>query len=364
VKIFIQNPINDNFEFEGHSISSLTYKDLFNKKPGLMDYFKGGYSHSTMSAKFSNPNYLNRLYLEKDKDYFRFLETFRELYKDYEVIVMNPGVDLVHPEYLYKNFKNSLKIIHCIDDPHQTYSYILPYSWVFDAATYVSPSYSPEFTMKDFLNLAGIKATFWVPLTNSNTKPPKWKKEELALQLKKREKKVVYFGHFYRNKVERLIYLKKKLKNKFQIYGKFPLKGLSFFNYSLLHKDPLMYLPKFISNKEREIVYEKTAVGINMHLSYPSVETGNARTYELAYNGVAQVVDTSKTSLIKNIFEPNKEILTYESMDECIFQTNKLLQDDDLRYDIALAAYERCIKEYSYSKTLSNQINWFKYLLQ
>ena len=125
-----------------------------------------------------------------------------------------------------------------------------------------------------------------------------------------------------------------------------------------------MYLPKFISNKEREIVYEKTAVGINMHLSYPSVETGNARTYELAYNGVAQVVDTSKTSLIKNIFEPNKEILTYESMDECIVQTNKLLQDDDLRYNIALAAYERCIKEYSYSKTLSNQINWFKYLLQ
>ena len=51
-----------------------------------------------MSAKFSNPNYLNRLYLEKDKDYFRYLETFRELYKDYDVIVMNPGVDLVHPE--------------------------------------------------------------------------------------------------------------------------------------------------------------------------------------------------------------------------------------------------------------------------
>ena len=41
MKIFIHNPIDDNFEFEGHSISSLTYKDLFNKKPGLMDYFKG-----------------------------------------------------------------------------------------------------------------------------------------------------------------------------------------------------------------------------------------------------------------------------------------------------------------------------------
>lgn len=360
MKIFIQNPIKDNFEFEGHSISSLSYKDLFNKKPGLMDYFKGGYSHSTMSAKFSSPNYLNRLYLEKDKDYFRFLETFRELYKDYDVIVMNPGVDLVHPEYLYKNFKNSFKIIHCIDDPHQTYSYILPYAWAFDAATYISPSYSPEFTMEEILNLAGIKSTFWFPHTHSNIKSPKWKKHELALQLKKREKKAVYFGNFYKNKIERLIYLKKKLNNKFQIYGKFPLKGLSFFGYSLLYKSPTMYLPNPLTDEKRDKVYENTAIGINMHLSHPACETGNARTYELAYNGVAQISDTSDVSLIKNIFTPNKEILTYESIDECFFQTKRLMEDDDLRCKIALAAYEKAIKEYSYHKTLEKLINWIK----
>ena len=39
-----------------------------------------------------------------------------------------------------------------------------------------------------------------------------------------------------------------------------------------------------------------------MHLTHPACETGNARTYELAYNGVAQIIDTSDVSLIKNIF--------------------------------------------------------------
>ena len=121
-----------------------------------------------------------------------------------------------------------------------------------------------------------------------------------------------------------------------------------------------MCLPSYLTNYEREKVYENTAIGINMHLSHPAIETGNARTYELAYRGVAQVVDTSDVSLTKNIFEPNVEILTYENIDECVFKTKKLIEDDDLRTRIALAAYKKAITEYSQDKTMKNLINWFK----
>jgi len=100
-----------------------------------------------------------------------------------------------------------------------------------------------------------------------------------------------------------------------------------------------------------------------MHLTHPACETGNARTYELAYNGVAQIIDTSDVSLIKNIFIPNKEILTYESIEECIFQTKRLMQDDDLRYKIALAGYKKATEEYSYSKTFEKLISWFKTII-
>jgi hypothetical protein len=365
VKIFIDNPIKKegDFEFNSNVISNLNYRYFLKKKPNLFDYFKGGYSNSSISSKLINPHYLNRLYLEKDKDYFRFLNTFYEKYKEYDVIVMTPGENLVHPEFLHKNFKNSLKVISCVDDPHCTYSSILPFAWVFDAAIYISPSYSPELNMKDLLNLAGIKLTFWCPLTFSNRMQPKWTVAELEKQLKTRKKQAVYFGNFYLNKIDRLINLKKKLKNNFEIYGKFPLKGFSFFIYSLLKKNPVMYLPKsYSSAEERDKIYEKIAIGINMHLSHPAIETGNARTYELAYNGVAQIVDSSKVSLINKIFEPNKEILTYENIDECIYQTKRLIEDDDLRCKIALAGYKKAIKEYSYDKTLKNLISWFEEL--
>ena len=122
-------------------------------------------------------------------------------------------------------------------------------------------------------------------------------------------------------------------------------------------------MPRQLSNIELENIYSNKAVGINMHLSNPSIETGNARLYELAYRGVAQVVDTSKVSLVEEIFEPENEILTYETIDECVYQTRRLLCDDELRFKIALAAYERSINQYSYLDNLTRLIEWFKSLL-
>ena len=363
MKIFIQNHIKEDHDFLGHTISHMDYENYLTYDKKLINYFKHGISGNSLFAKLRQPEFIQNLYQTKDKEYFRFLNKFREKYKDYDVIVMNPGVDLVHPEYLHKHFKNSLKVLHFIDDPHATYNYCLPYAWTFDAATYISPSYSQDFDMSRFLNLVGFKSTFWTPLSSSNINPSKWTINELEEQLRTRNKEAVYFGNFYSGKIERLITLKKKLKNKFKIYGKFPLKGLSFFLYSLLKKNPTMCLPSYLTNYEREKVYENTAIGINMHLSHPAIETGNARTYELAYRGVAQVVDTSDVSLIENIFEPNVEILTYENIDECVFKTKKLIEDDDLRTRIALAAYKKATEEYSYSKTFERLINWFKTII-
>jgi spore maturation protein CgeB len=71
-------------------------------------------------------------------------------------------------------------------------------------------------------------------------------------------------------------------------------------------------------------------------------------------------VDNSQHSLINKIFEPEKEILTYENIEECVHQIKRLINDDDLRCTIALAGYKRAIKEYSYNKTIENLINFFQ----
>jgi hypothetical protein len=363
MKIFLRNPRSENFNFLGHKISHMNYDKFLKYNKTFGNYLKHGISGNSLFAKLLNPSFIQNLYISKDKSYFKFLNEFKERFEDYDVIVMNPGVDLVHPEFLHKHFKNSLKVLHFTDDPHQTYNYGLAYSWVFDAATYISPSYSEDIDMEKLLSLAGFKSTFWVPSTLANINPPKWTVAELENQLRTRKKQVVYFGNFYTNKIDRLITLKKNLKNNFKIYGKFPLKGFAFFVYSLLKKKPVIYLPKYLSSdEERDKIYEKIAIGINMHYSHPAIETGNTRTYELPYNGVAQIVDISKVSLINKIFEPNKEILTYESIDECIYQAKRLIEDDDLRCKIALAGYKKAIKEYSYDQTLKNIINWFEKL--
>lgn len=356
------HPHKDDFKYKDNCISHMSYFDFLSNNKTLLGFLRSGYSGNNLFSRLRNPEYIHRLYIEKDIEYLKYLDAFKERFQKFDVIVMNPGVDLVHPDYLNLHFKNSLKILHFIDDPHTTYSYGLPFSWVFDAATYISPSYSFDYTMKELLNFAGFKSTLWTPHCMTNINPPEWTNSELSKQLKERNKNVVYVGGFYTGKTERLLNIKKKLKKDFEIYGKYPLRGLSFPIYSFFKRNPIFYLPKEISNIEREEIYKSAAVGVNMHLSNPSVETGNARLYELAYRGVAQVVDTSNVSCVEKIFEPDKEILTYTTIDECIHQVRKLLSDDDLRCKIALAAYERAKNEYSYHENLSRLINWFKSL--
>jgi len=360
MKIFIANNLKNEDEIKGFKVSQSSYSDFFSKKRRLSDFIKYGFSGSSLFAKLRNPEFLNFLYLNKDKDYFNYLHYFKEKYKNYDVIVMNPGLDLVHPEFLYKHFSNSLKCLHFIDDPHSTYSYGLPFSWAFDCATYISPSYSQDFTMQEILQLSGFKNTKWIPHNYSNNIDPLYNDEELEESLSKRLNKITYVGGFYTKKVKRLIKVKREFGNNFDIYGQYPLSGLIFPILSLKQGIPNFYRVKKINNKEREDIYKTYGIGLNMHLSDPSLETGNARTYELAYRGLAQVVDASKTSLISNIFNPEEEVLTYESLDECISKLDLLRKNRDLRISLARNAYKKAISNYQYKNNLIDLFSWFK----
>ena len=359
MKIFMQTPI-EKIEIKNHTISHIDYFNFLDKKTTISDKLRLGLSGSSLFGRLRNPEYINKLYLSDDPGYIKYLNEFKERYHDYDVIVMNPGVDLVHPEFLYKNFPDSIKCLHFIDDPHTTYSYGLPFSWVFDCATYISPSYNVNFTMKEILKLAGFKKTKWMPHCVTNINKPKYGIKELEKQLITRNNKAIYVGSYYSGKNQRLIHLKKELKNNLDIYGRYPLKGffLPFSSFAL--GKPLLSRVKSISNNQRDDYYNKYSIGINMHLSSPSLETGNARLYELAYHGLAQVVDTSSSSLVENIFEPEKEILTYTNINECVEQVKRLQKDKDLRYKIALNSYNRALKEYNYKDRLIDLFEWFK----
>ena len=243
----------------------------------------------------------------------KYLYAFKERFASYDVLVMNPGVDLVHPEFLIENFPDALKCLHFVDDPHSTYSYCFPFSWAFDCTTYISPSYSESFDMKQILELSGFKNTKWFPLCNSNISDPIYSSEDLEKQIDTRLNKVIYVGNYYKDKHNRIVDLKKTFKDKLDVYGHYPLKGHFYWMQSILKGEMSLYRVNKITDKKREEYYSKYSIALNLHLSQPSLETGNARLYEVAYRGLAQVADTSRFSKVEDIFIPEKEILLYEN---------------------------------------------------
>ena len=358
MKIYMQTELLDNAVIGDSTVSKMSYFDYMSEPRGIPNLLKNGSRGRSLFTKLRNPEYLHTLYLNKDKEYFKFLEEFKRRYLDYDVIVMNPGVDLVHPEFLWREFPNALKVLYMIDDPHTTYSYSLPFAWAFDAAVYVVKGYSPDITLDLILKNAGVKNVKWTPHCVSNLNNPEWTIPELKEQLKTRENKAIYVGSYYGGKQNRLSYLKAKLENNFDIFGRYPLGGWSFPLLSGLDGFLSKYRVAPLTHALREEMYRKYAVGINMHLTWPVREVGNARLYELAYRGVAQVVEDSPE--IGSIFLPDREILTYRNLDECVYQVNRLFRDPDLRISLATNAYERACDEYRYQNVLENLVGWFK----
>ena len=153
------------------------------------------------------------------------------------------------------------------------------------------------------------------------------------------------------------------INNEINIYGRHPYFGIVHPILSTINGNFSIKRIKSLTDIQRENIYSNYSIGLNMHLSYPAKETGNARLYELPYRGIAQVVDSGKYSKVSTIFEPEKEILLYESPKECVKQIRRLQNDTELRISIALAGYKRAIKDYSYEHVINETCEWFKMLI-
>ncbi len=87
-------------------------------------------------------------------------------------------------------------------------------------------------------------------------------------------------------------------------------------------------------------------------------ETGNTRLYELPANGVMQICDRGAGNATAELFEEDKEIILYDTMDEAIDKIKYYLKNDKAREKIALAGYERVMKDYKQEDIQRNLFNW------
>ena len=90
--------------------------------------------------------------------------------------------------------------------------------------------------------------------------------------------------------------------------------------------------------------YRQAKVGINMH--WGNAETGNSRLYELPANGVMQICDRGAGNATAELFEEDREIVLYDTMEEAVDKIRYYLEHEHKRKKIAMAGYERVQRDY------------------
>ena len=94
----------------------------------------------------------------------------------------------------------------------------------------------------------------------------------------------------------------------------------------------------------------------NTHGDIVSTEAANVRLFEAT--GVGSCLVTDWKPNLNKFFEPDKEVLTYKSLDECIEKVKYLMDHEEERVAIAKAGQIRTLSEHSYEKRIGDFVTF------
>ena len=297
---------------------------------------------------------VDRLYRERDPRYMEMSHDFVKRFADFDLVVMST-YNFIHPDVLFYSLKKPIKILGFIDDPVSTYDRI-PQLWAFDGAFYISPGYRDGQLMKEALSRWGCPSVHWRPLTHLNnfSEPPAADERFF----RNRTTDLVYVGRDYGKKTARLREFKDYFGRRFQVRGRWPLKGYSGFAKALGGTRGFPYRVRSLTHEERTALYWDSRIGINMHYSEIPSETGNARMYEVPAFGAMLLCDKGACDSHNLIFRDGVEAVYYDSTRDAMDKAEYYLAHEDERAAIARAGYARFWKDYEPDKTLKELLDW------
>ena len=91
---------------------------------------------------------------------------------------------------------------------------------------------------------------------------------------------------------------------------------------------------------------QRTRVSLNTHIDISATHASNMRLYEAT--GVGSCLLTDAKSNLRDLFEPEVEVVTYNNWEECVEKVNYLLAHESERESIAQAGQRRTLKEHSF----------------
>ena len=296
---------------------------------------------------------VDQLYRERDPAYMRMIGDFVERFRDYDLMVMST-YNFIHPEVLHNELKKPIKILGFIDDPLSTYMRGIPYLWAFDGAFYISPSYDERSLFREVLPRWGCAQHTWWPLVPF----AHGRREPTPEFFEQRDVEVIYIGNPVRTKVDRLIYLKKRLGRRLRVHGRWPFKGYAGIVRGLFGKPVFWHRVRSLTTDERTALYFRTQIGFNMHVSGRPMETGNMRMYELPAHGIMGLCDKAGRDAQEQIFRGGEEVVYYDDIEDALEKIDYYLAHPVERIAIARAGYERYWRDYQRDALLLRFLDW------
>lgn len=284
-----------------------------------------------------SPRDLEQRWQEGYKPLHALYNRVRRLAADHDVLVVE--YDNVYlPRFLES--LDIFKVYFCGDDPEGSEVRSKPYVRYFDFCFAQTLGYDAEaLVWEKYLEWGASRAAFSPFGVCDLDYDPGF--SETQIHRGERSLPVVFVGSAG-FRAQRVKELKRRLP--LSAYG----IGWGRFSYlPLIH--PMRVLGKitrrphdpYLPDDRLVATYLSAKIGINTHLSYG---VGNRRMYALPANGVLQVCD--QPALASRLFEPDREIICFDTLDEAVEKIEYYLAHDDERKEVAAAGYRRVIKDY------------------
>lgn len=113
-----------------------------------------------------------------------------------------------------------------------------------------------------------------------------------------------------------------------------------------------------VYGQEMYDLFRKSKIILNMHVGVAGNSAGNMRMFEATGCGSCLLTDHKKN--IRDIFEPDEEIVTYNNPAECAEKAKWLLENDSFRTKIAQAGHKRTMSDHTVLKRCEQIISIFE----
>jgi spore maturation protein CgeB len=223
-----------------------------------------------------------------------------------------------------------------LNDPFELGFKLAPsaaYDFYFSNSLYTQDEYRKQGVKNIHFLPVGVDTATHKPAENTET-PKKYKYE------------VLFAGDFHpiREKI-----ITELVNNQIPITMMGPWSEKRMVNPALFKN--LFITRRFFSPQEMVSAFQEAKIILNIHTWLVRYDYGiNPRLFEASGTKSFQICDTKKE--IPLLFEPQKEIILYDTVPQLIEQIKYYLQHDSEREKIAAAAYQRAMKDHTYLKRM------------